>query len=169
MKPDKTVLITGASSGLGLEFAKIFARKKCDLVLVARSEGKLYALKNRFEEEYGITVHVCSVDLSTTDAALDVYDYTLEKGLTIDVLVNNAGFGDAGPFANSDWQKQYEMIQVNLVALMQLTHCFLKPMIECGHGKILNLSSVAAFCAGPDMSVYYASKAFVRSFSEALA
>ncbi len=82
---------------------------------------------------------------------------------------HNAGFGDAGSFADSDWRKQYEMVQVNITALMQLTRCFLPGMIERGHGRILNLSSVAAFCAGPDMSVYYASKAFVRSFSEAIA
>ena len=96
-------------------------------------------------------------------------DFRLERELAVDILINNAGFGDAGSFADRDWQKQYEMIQVNIVALMQLTHCFLKPMIEQGYGRILNLSSVAAFCAGPDMSVYYASKAFVRSFSEAIA
>ena len=91
------------------------------------------------------------------------------KNLTVDVLINNAGFGDAGSFAGSDWQRQYEMVQVNITALMQLTHCFLKPMIERGAGSILNMSSVAFFCADPDMSIYSASKAFVRSFSEAVA
>ena len=164
-----TALITGASGGLGLEFARICASKKYDLVLVARSEGKLYAIKNDLESAYGVNVYVCAADLSVTDAALDVFDYTLEHKIPVDILVNNAGFGDAGSFADRDWQKQYEMVQVNIVALMQLTHCFLKPMMEQGYGKILNLSSVAAFCAGPDMSVYYASKAFVRSFSEAVA
>lgn len=166
---NKSALITGASGGLGLEFAKILAQKKYDLVLVARNEGRLYALKNEFETKYGITVYVCSADLSVKDAALDVFNLTLEHELDIDVLINNAGFGDAGSFANREWKKQYDMIQVNIIALMQLTHCFLKPMIERGQGKILNLSSVAAFSAGPDMSVYYASKAFVLSFSEAVA
>lgn len=166
---ENTALITGASGGLGLEFAKILAQKNYDLVLVARNEGRLYALKNEFETKYGITVYVCAADLSVKDAALDVFNFTLEHELDIDVLINNAGFGDAGSFAERDWQKQYEMIQVNITALMQLTHCFLKPMIKRGRGKILNLSSVAAFSAGPDMSVYYASKAFVLSFSESIA
>lgn len=85
------------------------------------------------------------------------------------MLINNAGFGDSGSFADSDWQKQYEMVQLNVIALMQLTHCFLNPMIEQGHGKILNMSSVVPFTAGPYMSIYYATKEFVRSFSEAVA
>lgn len=169
MKKHKTALITGASGGLGLEFAKILARKKYDLVLVARNEGRLYALKNELETKYGISVYPFAADLSVVDAALDVFNYTLEHEIGIDVLINNAGFGDSGSFADSDWQKQYEMVQLNVIALMQLTHCFLSPMIEQGHGKILNMSSVAAFCAGPYMSIYYATKEFVRSFSEAVA
>ena len=116
-----------------------------------------------------ITVYVCAADLSVVDAAYEVFDFTLENNLKIDVLINNAGFGDAGAFAERDWQRHYEMVQLNVVALMQITHLFLKPMKEQGHGKIMNLSSVAAFCAGPDMSIYYATKAFVRSFSEAVA
>ena len=168
MRRHKTALITGASGGLGLEFAKILAKKKYDHVLVARNEGKLYSLKNDFEPKYGITVHVCAADLSVVDAALDVFNFTLEHDIKIDILINNAGFGDSGSFAYSDWQKQYEMVQLNVVALMQLTHCFLNSMIEQGHGRILNMSSVAAFCAGPYMSIYYATKEFVRSFSEAV-
>lgn len=169
MKKHKTALITGASGGLGLEFSKILARKKYDLVLVARNEGRLYALKNELETGYGISVYPFAADLSVVDAALDVFNYTLEHDIKIDVLINNAGFGDSGSFSESDWQKQYEMVQLNVIALMQLTHCFLNPMIEQGHGKILNMSSVAAFCAGPYMSIYYATKEFVRSFSEAVA
>jgi len=162
-------LITGASSGLGLEFARILARKKYDLVLVARNEGKLYALKNEFEGKYGISVYVCAEDLSVVDSALEVFNFTLEHDIKIEILINNAGFGVSGSFADSEWQKQYEMVQLNVIALMQLTHCFLNTMIEQGHGKILNMSSVAAFCAGPYMSIYYATKDFVRSFSEAVA
>lgn len=165
----KTALITGASSGLGLEFSRIFARNGYDLVVVARSEGKLYKLKADLESAYGIQVFVCSCDLSERDAALDVFDYCLQNDLRVECLVNNAGFGDQSNFLDADWQKQYEMVQVNIVAMMQLTKCFLKPMISSGEGRILNLSSVAAFCAGPRMSVYYASKDFVRSFSEAVA
>lgn len=115
MNHEKTVLITGASGGLGLEFAKIYAEKKCDLVLVARSTGKLLALRNQFETEYGIKVYVCAVDLSVPDAALEVFNYTLEQGLTVDVLNNNAGFGDAGDFAHCDWQRQYEMCRSILI------------------------------------------------------
>lgn len=169
MSKHRTALITGASGGLGLEFTKILAGKQYDLILAARSEGKLNSLKEQLEKEYDIRAFVCAVDLSVKDAALTVFDYTQQQGLSVDVLINNAGFGDTGCFAESNWQKQYEMVQVNITSLMQLTHCFLKPMIAQGHGKILNLSSVAAFCAGPDMSIYYASKAFVRSFSEAVA
>ena len=169
MKKRKTALITGASGGLGLEFAKLLEKKKYVPVLVARNEGKLYALKNELEEQYHITVYVFACDLSKKDAALDVFDYTLEHKLTPDVLINNAGFGDKCDFAESDWEKQYNMVQVNITALMQLTHCFLPVMIDRWRGKILNMSSVAAFSAGPEMSVYYASKEFVRSFSEAVA
>lgn len=169
MKKGQTALITGASSGLGLEFAKILAKKKYNLVLVARNENKLCVLKEELEKKYGICVYTCAADLSIVDAALDVYHFTLENEIKVDVLINNAGFGDSGSFADSDWKKQYEMVQLNVIALMQLTHCFLNPMIEQGHGKILNMSSVAAFCAGPYMSIYYATKEFVRSFSEAVA
>ncbi len=169
MRKSKTALVTGASGGLGLEFARLLAKEYCDLVLVARNEGKLNGIKRELEKEYGITAWVCPCDLSRVDAALGVYQFTQAHDLEIDALINNAGFGDSGKFAESNWRKQYEMVQVDITALMQLTHCFLPGMIERKHGKILNLSSVAAFCAGPGMSVYYASKAFVRSFSEAVA
>lgn len=169
MRKHKTALVTGASGGLGLEFSRILAKKKYDLVLVARNEEKLQAIKREFESQYGILVYVYAVDLSKIDAGRSVFEFTQKEHLHIDVLINNAGFGDSGSFAESDWQKQYEMVQLNVVALMQLTHCFLKPMIQQGHGKILNISSVAAFCAGPYMSIYYATKEFVRSFSEAVA
>lgn len=169
MNKTKTALITGASGGLGYEFARILAQKKYDLVLVARSEGKLFKIKNELENKYGISVYVCACDLTLKDAALSVFDFTLENRLNIDVLINNAGFGDSGAFGESNWQKQYEMVQLNITALMQLTYCFLKPMKEQGYGRIMNLSSVAAFCAGPYMSIYYATKAFVRSFSESVA
>lgn len=165
----ETALITGASSGLGLEYAKIFAREGYDLVVVARNEGKLYALKNELEQAYGCTVHVCAQDLSVIDAAQEVFDFTLEQGVSVDVLVNNAGFGDFGDFATCDWAKQFNMVQVNIVAMMQLTELFVGPMIARGHGRILNMSSVASFSAGPKMSVYYASKEYVRCFSEAIA
>ncbi len=165
----KTAVITGASSGLGLEFSRLCAKDGYNLVLVARNESKLYQLKKEFENTYGVDVYVCALDLSKVDATLDVYDYTLEHQLNAEVLINNAGFGDAGKFYQRDWQRQYEMVQLNITALIQLTHCYLKTMVKEGNGKILNLSSVASFSAGPGMSIYYASKEFVRSFSEAMA
>ncbi len=166
---NKTVLITGASGGLGREFAAIYAKQKCDLILTARNGDKLRALKEELENTCGVTVYTCAADLAAVDAALDVFNFTREHGLTVDILINNAGFGDSGCFAKSDWQKQYDMAQLNMIALMQLAHCFLPGMTERGRGRILNVSSVAAFCAGPYMPVYFATKAFVRSFSEALA
>ena len=166
---NKTALITGASGGLGLEFARLFAIDDFDLVLVARSEDRLYEIKEELESQFDINVEVCVQDLSERDAALAVYGFTSSRSIVIDALVNNAGFGDWGPFASSNWKKQYDMIQLNVTALAQLTHCYLPDMIARGEGgKILNLASVAAFQAGPLMSVYYATKAFVLSFTEAL-
>lgn len=164
----KTALITGASGGLGYEFSKIFASEGYHLVLVARSEGKLYVMKEKLEKAYGINVYVCAQDLSKQDAAMRVWEFVQEKKIAVDVLINDAGFGDFGKFANSDWEKQSDMMQVNIMALTQLTHLFVKPMIERRQGKILNLASIAAFMPGPMMSVYYASKAYVLSFTEAL-
>lgn len=164
----ETALITGASGGLGLELARIFAREGYDLVLVARSADKLLALKNELEAAHGIRALVFARDLSEKDAATAVYAFTCGQGLSVDVLVNNAGFGDFGAYADCDWPKQYEMVQLNITALMQLTHCYLPSMLERRRGKILNLASVASFQPGPLMSVYYASKAFVLSFTEAL-
>lgn len=164
----QTVLITGASSGLGLEFARIFAKKGYHLVLVARREKKLLYLKKKLEKAYGIHVEVVIKDLSQKDAAREIFQYTEEKQIEVDILINNAGFGDFGRYAGCKWEKQYEMIQVNITALAQLTHCYLNPMLDRGYGKILNTASVAAFEPGPLMSVYYASKAFVLSFTEAL-
>lgn len=166
---NKIAMITGASSGLGWEFSQIYAREGYDLLVVARNEGKLFKLKNELESKYHNHVWVYAQDLSKPDAAYEVYNYTLEHKLHVDVLVNNAGFGDFGFFWKVDSQKQYELLQVNIVALVQLTRYFLPEMIERKNGKILNLSSVAAFSAGPKMSLYYASKEFVRSFSEAIA
>lgn len=164
----KTALITGASGGIGYEFAKIYAREGYDLVIVARSEGKLYSIKKEIEDEHKNKVYVFACDMSVEDAAYEVLDFTLENKIEIDVLVNNAGFGEYGHFAELDWQRQRNLLQVNIVALVQLTRCFLPLMIKRQSGKIINLSSVAAFFAGPEMPLYYASKAFVRSFSEAV-
>jgi short-subunit dehydrogenase len=165
----KTALITGASGGIGLELSRIFAQDGYDVVLVARNEDKLTKIKNALERRYGISAYAFPCDLSAQDAAQRVLEFTDDASIEIDVLVNNAGFGDCGSFEGSEWQKQYDMIRLNIIALMQLTHCYLPRMKERGDGKILNIASVASLCPGPNMSVYYASKAFVRNFSEALA
>ena len=164
----KTVLITGASGGLGRELAGLFARDGYNLVLVARSDNRLYALKDKLESEYGVKVSVFRKDLSEKYAARDVFDYSQSNHISVDILVNNAGFGDFSAFADADIKKLHNLIEVNINALMELTHFYLKPMIESGGGKIMNLASTAAFQPGPMMSVYYASKAFVLHFSEGL-
>lgn len=165
----KTALITGASSGLGLEFAHIHASKGDNLVLVARSQDKLEALKLALENEFKISVTVMVKDLSDQYAPKTIYDELQQKQITIDYLINNAGFGDYGFFAECDWEKQLEMINLNVTALTYLTRLFLPQMIKNKFGKILNVASTAAFQPGPTMSVYFATKAFVLSFSEAIA
>lgn len=164
-----TVLITGASGGIGLELARIFATDGYDVILTARSEDKLERVKRALERRYGVRAYSFPCDLSKKDAAVKIYEYTKANGIEVDILVNNAGFGDCADFAESDWQRQSDMVSLNIVALMQLTKCYLPEMKQRGNGKILNVASVASFCAGPGMAVYYASKAFVRSFSEAVA
>lgn len=164
----KTALITGASGGIGLELAKIFAKEGYDLVLVARNKEKLCTIKSNLEVTYKHQVYIYAKDLSEKNAAHDVYNFTQNQHLHIDILINNAGFGDFGSFLDSNLTKQSEMIQVNVTALMQMCHLFIPQMSERKSGKILNIASIAAFQAGPLMSVYYATKAFVLSFSEAL-
>ncbi|MDL2206753.1 SDR family oxidoreductase [Eubacteriales bacterium OttesenSCG-928-N13] len=165
---NQTALITGASGGLGLEFSRIFAREGYDLVLVARSEDKLQSLKQELEQAGKIKATVLAIDLTQPNAADEVFQFTEQQQLTISALVNNAGFADFGAFAQCDWAKQAGMVQLNITTLMQLTRHYLPQMIERKSGKILNIASIAAFEPGPLMSVYYASKAFVLSFTEAL-
>ncbi len=164
----KTALITGASSGIGEEFAKLFAKDKINLVLVARSENKLKSMATQLREEFGVEVKVIAKDLSVLHQVEEVYTELQQQNSTIDYLVNNAGFGDYNLFAESDWKKQEEMINVNIMALTKLTHLFLPAMLKNKFGKVLNVASTAAFQPGPTMSVYYASKAFVLHFSEAI-
>jgi short-subunit dehydrogenase len=165
----KTALITGASTGIGLEFAKIFAQNGNNLVLVARTQSKLEALAQELSAAKGIKTWVFAYDLSLPESATQLFEACQNANLTIDYLVNNAGFGDYGAFHQSRWQKQADMIQLNIQTLTHLTHLFLPQMIQNRRGKILNVASVAAFQPGPYMSVYFATKAYVLSFSEALA
>ncbi len=165
----QTVLITGASSGLGLALAHRFAKEGYDLILTARSADKLVAAKAELEAAYGVGVTPIPHDLGAPCAAQTLMAAVQAQGLTVDILVNNAGFGDFGAFADSDIDKQSAMVQLNVSALMELTHAVLPMMRQKGRGKILNVASIAAFQQGPFMSVYYATKAFVLSFSQALA
>ena len=151
----RTAIVTGASRGLGYEFAKILAKEKTNLVLVSRSEKRLFEIKEELENKYGIQVLVCVLDLSVVDAAKQVYAFTERLNLQIDILINNAGFGDSGAFATCDWDRQYRMIQLYNIALMQMTYYYLPSMIDQGYGKILNVASVAAFSAGPYMACYF--------------
>jgi short-subunit dehydrogenase len=169
MNAREIALITGASMGIGKELAKIFAADGRDLVLVARSEDKLRALAQQLEAAHGITAHVLPVDLATRSAPADIFASLASKGLHLDYLVNNAGFGAVGGFAELSLQLQRDMIQVNVDALVALTHLALQGMLARKKGRILNIASTAGFQPGPDMSVYYATKAFVLSFSEGLA
>ncbi len=165
----KTALITGASGGIGYELALLFARDGFDCILVARSEDKLNELATRLQREHRIKTLVIGRDLSKPTAVDEIYEETTAAGLAVDVLVNNAGFPVFGLFNETDLQIEVEMLQVNVIALTALTKLFLKGMVERRAGRILNLASTAAFLPGPLMAVYYASKAYVLSFSQALA
>ena len=164
-----TALITGASGGIGYEFAKLLAKDCGTLVLVARSENKLHEVKKELEAVAPVNVHVISRDLSIVGAAAQVYEELGQAHITVDILVNNAGFGGHGAFVDRDWQSDSDMIAVNITALTHLTKLFAKGMVARKSGKIVNVASTAAFLPGPFMAVYYASKAYVLSFSEALA
>ncbi len=164
----KTALITGASSGIGLELAKIHASQGGDLVIVARNKIKLDELKIQLENEFGIKVVVIEKDLAIPNAALEVFNETESLGIQIDYLINNAGFGLYGKFEHSDWLQESNMIQVNITALTQFTKLYLAGMIARKSGKIMNVASTAAFVPGPTMAVYCATKPYVLSFSEAL-
>lgn len=161
-------VITGASAGLGVHFAENLAAARRDLLLVARRADRLDALAARLRAEHGITVDVIAIDLSAPDAPRALIDQAHARGLSITMLINNAGFGARGAFDGLDLARQAEMIDLNCRALMALCHLVLPGMIARGQGEILNVASTAAFQPGPWMAVYYATKAFVLSFSEAL-
>jgi hypothetical protein len=164
----KTALITGASSGIGAEFAKIFAQNNYNLVLIARSEDVLNKIKKEIETKYGVRVWIVVADLTLADSPQQIFNFTKKENIVIDYLINNAGFGDFGYFHQSNWQKQQEMINLNITSLCNLCYLFGNEMANRKSGKILNVASVASFMPGPLMSIYYATKSFVLSFSEAL-
>lgn len=164
----KTTLITGASSGIGLELAKIAGAAKENLVLVARSEGKLQELANSLRTQYGVQVTVIPADLSNMDEVQKVYDTCKKENIQVDHLVNNAGFGHYDFFANTDWEKTESMLDLNIKSLTKMCRLFIPDMVNRKYGKVLNVASTAAFQPGPTMAVYCATKSYVLHFSEAI-
>lgn len=166
-KKRQTALVTGASGGIGLELAHVLAREGFDLVLVARRQDELDKLAKDLSKTHGIEATVVAKDLTKPEAPSELFKEM--KGTAIDVLVNNAGFGTYGKFAEIERERDLQQIQLNVAALVHLTKLFVGPMLERKRGRILNVASTAAFQPGPLMAVYYATKAFVLSFSEAIA
>ncbi|HEX3558308.1 MAG TPA: SDR family oxidoreductase [Pyrinomonadaceae bacterium] len=167
--PKMTALVTGASGGIGAELARLFAADGHRLVLVARSRDKLSALAEELGGRQGVSARVLAADLSRTEAPREIFDALQASGVAVDVLVNNAGIGSYGLFAETDLKSELDLLQININALTHLSKLFLPQMIARRRGYILNVGSTAGFQPGPLMAVYYASKAYVLSFSEALA
>lgn len=165
----QTALITGASSGIGYELAHIMAVKGFDLVLVARNSARLEEIKTELEKNIDIKVWIIAKDLSLPDAPKVLFDVLANGNIEVDILVNNAGFGDFGRFSETDWKKEKMMLDLNVRSLTEMTKLFLPAMLARKSGRIMNLASTAAFQPGPLMAVYYATKAYVLSFSEAIA
>lgn len=165
---EKTALITGASSGIGAAFAKALAAAGTHLILVARSEKKLLALASQLATQHAIRTEVIVADLSRVGAARTIFEETRQRGLTVDILINNAAFGTFGQFDTLDAEREQQEILLNVATLVDLTHHFLPSMVERRQGAIMNVASLAAFQPTPYMAVYGATKAFVLSFSEAL-
>jgi short-subunit dehydrogenase len=165
----KTVLITGGSLGIGRELAKLFATDHYDLVLVARDAARLANFANELQQQSGIKAKSFPIDLAASSAPQFVFDQLSRENIAVEVLVNNAGFGKLGAFAEVSIEDSLGQIQLNIAALTHLTKLFLRPMLEGKSGRILNVASTAGFQPGPTMAVYYATKAYVISFSEALA
>jgi len=169
MRASNTALITGASGGIGLELARIHAKKGGDVVLVARSKDKLENLKIELESTHKVSVTVIVEDLSEASAAQRIFEQTEQLGVVVDTLINNAGFGGHGLFYARNIEAEQSMMQVNMVTLTNLTHLYLKGMVERRQGSVLNVSSGASFMPGPLQAVYYATKAYVTSFTQAIA
>lgn len=165
----KVALITGASTGIGREMALLHAEHGGDLVLVARNEDKLNELAHEVKEIHKREAVVLPKDLTKKEASKELFDKVTAENIVVDFLINNAGFGGIGKFNEQVWSNNLAMIQLNIIALSELTHLFLQPMVERNSGKILNVSSTASLMPGPLQAVYFATKAYVTSFSNALA
>jgi short-subunit dehydrogenase len=161
-------LISGASEGLGNEFAEILAADGYNLLLTARNSLRLRRIQERLTARYRVKVKIVALDLSRPDAPEEIFEYSIKNGITIDLLINNAGFGNYGYFADTDIETEISMINLNIGALTKMCKLFLPAMIGRGFGRIMNVASTASFFPGPKMSVYYATKSYVLSFSESL-
>ncbi len=168
MENKNYALITGASSGLGIEFAKLLAKRKYPLILVARSVAPMEALASQLKKEEGIEVQVIACDLSRSENVKSLHQSISAKNWKVEILINNAGFGDFGTFHSANGDKLSQMMELNMISVTLLCRYFLPEMVARKAGRILNLASTAAFQPGPGMAVYYASKAYVLSLSEAL-
>lgn len=164
----KYVLITGASSGIGKTFACEYAKQSKNLVLVARSKSKLNALKDELVNEYKVDVKIIDLDLSSENAAIQLFNAVKNEEIDVDILINNAGFGLKGEFLSKDLKSYREMINLNMVTLTELTYLFLEVMLNNGKGTIINVGSMVSFFSAPYNSIYSATKAFVLSLTEAL-
>lgn len=162
-----SALITGASSGIGYEFAKILAKEKIDLILVARNRQRLEEIRDELSS-YHVCITLIDKDLSQPNSAEDVYHEVKKQGKHVDILINGAGVGRLGRFIELDLQQQLQMMQLNMTTLTQLTHLFLQDMVKRNFGRIINVASIASFVSTPLLSVYAATKAYVLSFSESL-
>ena len=162
-------LVTGASSGIGLEFARLLAQRGSNVLLVARSSERLEEIARELATSQSVETYVFTADLAQPEARERLLQFTRQRDLPVHLLVNNAGFGLLGKFHEIDWGDQAELLRLNVEALVQLTHMFLPDMLERGTGGVINIGSMAGFTPGPLQSTYYASKAFVISFTEGLA
>lgn len=165
---DRTALVTGASSGLGVDFAHELARRGCHVILVARREERLQEVKAEVEREHGVDAHVIPMDLVPDDAPERLYDDIQERGLAVDVLVNNAGFGALGEFAEVSWEREEDMLKLDILTVAHLTKLFLKDMKERDFGYILQVASMAAYQPTPNYASYAGAKSYVLSMGEAL-
>lgn len=165
----KTALVTGASSGIGREFARFHAAQGGDVIITARRAEALEELKSELESNHGVTVTVIALDLGAEGGAAKLYDAVKAAGVKVDYLINNAGFGGRGAFLDRDLSEDLDMIRLNVEALVSLCHMFGKDMVAAGGGKILNVSSSASYMPGPLQATYFATKAYVSNFSQALA
>ena len=165
----KYTLITGASSGIGLEFARIFAKNKHNLILVARNKHNLNLLKKELLSQYKVDIQIVPMDISGNIGATNLYKLVKTKKLEVDILINNAGIGTHGEFIEKNIQSDLDMINLNIITPTILTKLFLQDMLKMGRGKIFNIASTASFQSGPLMSVYYGTKSYLLNFSEGIA